>query len=95
MPRAEAEKLQEKPGTGRGEGTARGRRPRLERRPRLDRRRTGEGERRERESRERKRFNWFKFEIFSKISFETWKTLNMKVVENFEFYTFRFRHKFV
>ena len=36
-----------------------------------------------------------KFEFFSKIHFETRKTLNTKVVENFEFYTFCFRHKFV
>ena len=46
-------------------------------------RRTG----REREKRE-KYLNGFKFETFSKFSIETWKTLNTKVVENFELYTF-------
>jgi len=48
---------------------------------------------RERGKRERERDSNLKF--FSKISFEAWKTLNMKVIEIFEFYTFRFRHQFV
>ena len=30
-----------------------------------------------------------------KISVETWKTFNMKVVENFELYTFCFKHQFI
>ena len=55
----------------------------------------GGRESREKRERERKRFDRVKIQFFSKFSFETWKTLNMKVVENFEFYTFRFRHKFV
>jgi len=46
----------------------------------------------EREERERNLIQ--KFEFFSKIHFETRKTLNTKVIENFEFYTFCFRHKF-
>ena len=47
-----------------------------------------------REKRE-KDLNGFKFETFSKFSIETWKTLNTKVVENFELYTFCFRHQFI
>jgi len=54
-----------------------------------------QGRVREKRERERKKFDRVKIQFFSKFSFETWKTLNMKVVENFEFYTFRFRHKFV
>ena len=61
---------------------------------RLSRRRTEKGERKERVERERDLPD-SKFEFFSKISVEIWKTLNMKVVENFEFYTFCFRHQFV
>jgi hypothetical protein len=51
-----------------------------------------------RESREKKREKnliEFKFESFSKIPFETWKTLNTKVVGHFKFYIFRFRHQLV
>ena len=55
------------------------------------RRRTGEGERREREI----EIDWFKFKFFSKIPFETWKTLNMKVVENLKAYNFYLRKKFI
>ena len=64
------------------------------RRPRLGRHRTEEGERNERVKRKRDLID-SKFKFFSKISVETWKTLNMKAVENFEFYTFCFRHQFV
>ena len=49
---------------------------------------------REREKRE-KDLNGFKFETFSKFSIETWKSLNTKVVENFELYTFCFKHQFI
>ena len=59
-------------------------------------RETGEGrERAERVERKREIKFEFKFKIFSKIPFETWKTLNTKVVGNFKFYIFRFRHQLV
>ena len=61
---------------------------------RLGRRRTEKGERKERVERERDLPD-SKFEFFSKLSVEIWKTLNIKVVENLKAYNFYFRKKFI